>query len=255
MRRIATLLIYIVCGSFVHAQYNYGDMYGKKRADAFPAPLQYKMKGWYFSPGLTLMPPQTFSFVKDIITNESEGPRSKMGAFLAIGRYKIFEYPGIFRYLDYGLAYKSLRGKEVNTGEKFGDHFVSGHFNLNNSIHINKYSFIQNTLGINADYAILRFNTGDSPSAFITSLHYKFGFGYKVNKKLMIIPSIETPILNILPFEQGRSSMAYLSSRYRPMIISLRFLLLKEKFDECPYVPPPPGGLPTEGGANDGGME
>ena len=147
--------------------------------------------------------------------------------------------------------------QEISTGNKFADHYIEGHFNLNNRIKVSKSSFIQNTLGIDAEYAVLRNNSSTAPPAFVSSLHYKFGFGYKVNKKLMIIPSIETPILTFYPLEYGSSSLGYGSSRFRPMIISLRFLILRPKMDECPYVPPPPGGLPTDqdGGSNNGGMQ
>ena len=71
----------------------------------------------------------------------------------------------------------------------------------------------------------------------------------------MIIPSIETPILTFYPLEYGSSTLGYLSSRYRPIIISLKFLILRPKIDECPYVPPPPSGLPVDGedGSNNGG--
>ena len=243
---------------FSYAQYGKGTMYNKKKADAFPEPLQYHMKGWYFGLGPTFMQPQAFFFIKDLFTNTGQSPASKTGLFIEVGRYKIFEWPGLFKYMDYGLAYKSLRGKERTSKDSFGDHYIEGHFNLNNRIKLSRTSFLQNAIGIDAEYAFLRNNSVSvGPPAFITSLHYKFGFGYKVNKKLMITPSIEIPVLTLYPLEYGSSSLGYLSSRYRPIIISLKFLILRPKIDECPYVPPPPGGFPVdgEGGSNDGGVK
>ena len=135
--RTFILLLCIGCFATTMAQYGQGTMYNKKNADAFPAPLQYHMTGWYFGIGPTLMTPQSFFFIKDIVTNTSQSPASKVGLFFELGRYKIFEYPGMFKYMDYGLAYKSLRGKERTSGGSFGDHYIEGHFNLNNRI--NRY--------------------------------------------------------------------------------------------------------------------
>jgi len=252
-----SIFIFTIFFMSSYGQYGRGTMYNKKNADAFPEPLQYHMKGWYFGAGPTFMQPQVFFFIKDLVTNSSQIPASKVGVFIEVGRYNIFEWPGLFKYMDYGLAYKSLRGKERTSGGSFGDHYIEGHFNLNNRIKLSRTSFLQNTIGIDSEYAFLRNNSGSFPSAFVTSMHYKFGFGYKVNKKLMIIPSIETPILTFYPLEYGSSTLGYLSSRYRPIIISLKFLILRPKIDECPYVPPPPSGLPVdgEGGSNNGGVK
>jgi len=65
-------------------------------------------------------------------------------------------------------------------------------------------------------------------------LHAKVGFGFKPESGVMIIPSIETPILNIQPFEDGKSTLPYFNSRYRPIIISVRFLFFAQtKPEDC----------------------
>ncbi len=71
--------------------------------------------------------------------------------------------------MDYGLAYKSLRGKERNSGLKFGDHYIEGHINLNNRIKVSRSSFLQNSIGLDAEYAFLRFNDGPAPPRFVSS--------------------------------------------------------------------------------------
>lgn len=234
---IIILAVLISCNIQAQRKSNYNSaMTGKKYSDVFPDKLRAKPSGWYFSPGFTLMQPQIFSFVKNIITKTSESPYSRFGLYLEAGRYKLFEYYTLFRYMDYGIAYKSLRGGERKSGEKFGDHFISAHFNLNNTINIGKYSFIGNTVGVNADYAFITNSSGDTPGSFIGQLHYKFSYGYKASSKLMIIPAIETPILNLYPFYYGSSSLTYLSSRYHPFIFSIRFLFLRPVQDVCPPV-------------------
>lgn len=244
----------------------------RKEKDVFPKELQYYMKGWYFGPGVTYTltrldnPVQPFkkSFSNaDGSSFDAEfDPDANIGLYLEAGRYHILEYSSLFKYLDYGLAYKSLRGKEVfstpagNSGQaKFGDHFIQGYFNLNNVIIVSDYTFIQNTIGVNADFAFLQnrtplFAAGEQyPGRFVAQLHYKFGFGIKESNKLMIIPSIETPIFGLWPFNiTAMGALDYHHSRFRPIIISIRFLFLRPKSEDCPpvYNPAFPEGVPQE---------
>ena len=72
------------------------------------------------------------------------------------------------------------------------------------------------------------------PGTFLAQLHYRFGFGFKVRSGLFIVPSIETPILTVVPFDDGKSTLQYFSSRYRPLLISIRIMLLdKRKSADC----------------------
>jgi hypothetical protein len=71
----------------------------------------------------------------------------------------------------------------------------------------------------------------------IFALHYKLGFGYKVNQKLFIIPAVETPILNFIPFEKGRSTINVFNLHYRPLIFTVRIAWLrKPKANACPVI-------------------
>lgn len=216
---------------------SYSMMNSKKYSDVFPDFYHIKRTGWLFAFGITEMKPQTFSFVKSFFSDTTYTPASRTGLYLEVGRYKLFEYYSVFRYMDYGLCYKGLRGKERQNDLKFGDHFISGYFNLNNTVNIGKYAYWGNTLGINADYAIIRnIDQPTIPKAFQTAIHYKISFGYKATKRLVIIPAVETPILTLYPFYYGASSMKYLNSRYRPLIFSIKFLFLRPIVDVCPPV-------------------
>lgn len=217
--------------------------YKRKIQDVFPDELQYKMSGWYFSPGITYMLPQKFSLIKDVNGSSSGKPRGRLGLYLEFGRYHILKYSKWFKYLDYGISYKSLRGKDLSVGGKFGDHFIVAHFNLNHVKQFSDYNFLQNTIGINADFGIIRNIGGIAPSNPVVQLHYKLGYGFKVNSKLIIIPAIETPILNGLPWERGKSTLGYFNSRYRPLILSVRFLFLRLK-REKKCIPVPAIGMP-----------
>lgn len=239
-------------------------LYRQKVGDVFPEnDYQYKMNGWYWGPGLTyplsipLNHSKTFTDPLDNPFDVSFKPSGKIGIYLEGGRYRILQYSYLFKYLDYGLAYKWLRGQEgfsysggSGTG-MFSDHFLLAHVNLNNVINITNNSFLQNSIGLNADYALLKsrssgFGTGEEfPEPFVGQLHYKIGYGFKMNDRLMVIPSLEIPLINLYPFEFPKSTLSYHNSRYHPLLLSVRFLFLRPTGVECPpvYTPDFPNGV------------
>ncbi len=226
----------------------------------------FNFTGWYVAPGVTLTPKLNF-FSYDPVTEVEDAPnnfealnltqKSKLGLYLEVGRYKLLSSKKLISYIDYGLAYKQLKGTQtydlditsglsrdtVSHEQDFSMHNATLHFNANNVIGINKNFFIQNTLGINADYSFIRkLNTSDqsaytstyqdAPARIGADIHYKFGLGFRVSERFYLIPSVETPILSAWKFENGRSTIGAFNSRYRPIIISLRIAWLTKP--SCP---------------------
>jgi hypothetical protein len=199
--------------------------------------------GWHFSPGLTYMIP----FAPKGEDAPEVNPRGRLAIYAEVGRYHIFPGGGnIFNYMDYSLGFKRLSGSELFEEEKsiFKQNYLVGNFNINNIIQLSNFLFIQNSLGVNGDFKISQnMESSSSPIAdntqrFIFSLHYKFGIGYKATKNLFIIPTLETPILNLTEWERGRSDYGIYSSRYRPLIFSVRFAwTTKPSKGACPPVP------------------
>lgn len=201
---------------------------------------------WFVSPGLTYMLP-----FKPKGTNAPDvNPNGRLAIYAEVGRFKVFPGGGnVFNYMDYSLGYKRLSGSELFEGNKgiFKQNYAVANFNINNLIQLTDYVFIQNGLGLNADFRFLQNKTpsgspiDDETTRFILSLHYRLGVGIKVTSKLFIIPTLETPILNGVEWENGRSDYGLFSSRYRPLIFSVRFAwLVKNKKGTCP--PNPHGG-------------
>jgi len=215
-----------------------------------------KNSGWHFSPGLTYMLPSKFS---QTVTNESQPgfednltARGRLGFYAEVGRHHLFDQFYFLNHLDYGLAWKKLLGREsrlidcdecdaIERTAIFKEHFASAYINFSNIYQISDYNFIQNGIGINADYALIRNQeiTPENavfpdvkPQEFQLQLHYKLGFGMKAEKGVFIIPSIEVPILNIVPFEDFKSTLPYFGSRYRPLIFSVKFMFLSERKPE-----------------------
>jgi hypothetical protein len=72
------------------------------------------------------------------------------------------------------------------------------------------------------------------PPDLTADIHWKFGVGWRPEGGVLIIPSIETPILTLAKFDDGKSTSQVFSTRYRPIIVSLRVLLFdKRKAQDC----------------------
>ncbi len=225
-------------------------MYNRKNIPLVDFGGRYKMSGWLIEPGATwdltrLRNPEEQLNEQNVTVN----PGGKIGAYLGIGRYNIFYKGGnFFNYMDYSLAYKMLRGKEEITGGieaegKYSHNYLLGNFNINNVIQLTDKTFIQNSLGVNLDWRFITRqehtgpNAGVMPSSVVSNLHYKFGFGFKLNERVFVIPTLETPILNIYNFEKFKSTWGIFNSRYRPLIFTVRIAWLRPVGKgDCPPV-------------------
>ena len=199
----------------------------------------YRMGGWMFAPGLTYTLPR-------VPKNEERNidPNGKLAVYAEVGRFQIFYEGGnFFNYFDYSLAYKRLSGSEEFNDLKsvFKQNFAVANLNLNNIIQIGNYNFIQNSIGANIDYKFLEkydnsnLSGNENTNKILASLHYKIGYGIKAKNNLFIIPSIEVPILNVLEWENGKSTYGIFSSRYKPIIFSVRFAFLRKRSKmSCP---------------------
>ena len=223
-----------------------------------------KLSGWNLAPGVTWMGTRWINKA-DILFESGDttyevtfNPGGRIGLYLEVGRHYIFKYARLFPYLDFGIAYKGLRGKEKFEGEwrianidqtfgatsgagKFANHNVLAYVNLNNIIQLTNKLFIQNSLGLNVDYSFIK-RTNKGTYAFQddvelprlwAQVHYKFGLGIKIHDGLFIIPSIETPLLNLSPWTNFRLKVPQYMSWYRPLILSVRFAFLGQKKTTC----------------------
>jgi hypothetical protein len=220
---------------------------------------KYRPSGWLIAPGLTY----NFTNLKrfdeaftsaDSSLSLSTRPLGRLGLYFEVGRFHLMpEESRLIHYIDYSLAYKALKGKElygvtstngVETIEydqkgRYKNGMVTLNFNANNVYQLSRFNFIQNSLGFNVDYRFInkqrdflplpRVIDGAYPPALTAQLHYKLGFGFKMTDKWFLIPSIETPILNVLPFENGKAQWNIFDVNYHPIIISVRMAWLKEQ--------------------------
>lgn len=239
---------------------------GRQNRPLYQLGSKYNGNGWHFAPGVTYMMPNTLSKNESLLIPGDQGTDSlfygdfsakgKLGAYLEFGGQHFVDRPILFHYFDYGVHFKLFRGTEefdgriladssmlnVSNKGKFSQGFAGAYFNLNHILQLTDRSFLQFSLGANVDYKVInRFDfegiAGNIPVINANNLqaqfHAKVGFGFKPESAVMIIPSIETPILNVSPFEDGKSTLPYFNSRFRPIIISVRFLFFSQTKPEA----------------------
>lgn len=236
MNNLKTLIL--ILALFISYSEFAQDIFGRRKKDLIEY-RTYRMGGWMFAPGLTYTPARVPKDDKRDIN-----PNGRLAVYGEVGRFQIFYEGGnFFNYLDYSLAYKRLSGAEKYNDLKsvFKQNFVLGNFNLNNIIQLSDYTFLQNSLGVNLDYKFsekydnANGSGSENTNNLLFSLHYKIGYGIKAKNNLFIIPSIEVPILNALKWENGKSTYGIFSSRYKPVIFSVRFAFLRKKGrNACP---------------------
>lgn len=243
-------------------------IYGKKYEELVDFTGHNRLNGFHFAPGLTYaLPPFGHKNVElgrsgDTVTSADLKGKGRIGFYFEAGMYHLLKYSRFFRYLDWSIAYKNLKGsQDYNTTTSiessstqlangsgtnaFKYNFLTANVNLNNIWQIGNYSFLQNSLGLDFNYAIGKKEQfgnaaagGSTFNKMIFSLHYKLGYGFKVNTKLFIIPAIETPILNFIPFENAKSTIGVFNMRYRPLILTIRIAWLRKPNPfKCPTPP------------------
>lgn len=191
-------------------------------------------------------------------------PEGRLGAFLELGlahfpkkRGKLSEmlHYVFISYFDWALGFKLLGGTEnttihyylpngdlVNTAYgsgKFYNGYVYGRFTLHKNIKLSKRHFIDNGLGINFDYRVLEGDKGYDGAVmasdqyfhkpFVVQLHYNLGIGFRLNRRSMLIPGVQMPIMGIQEWRGGCAALKWFSSNYVPAQFQLKWIYLFEK--------------------------
>ena len=286
MKWIAGIVLVAVSFS-VNAQ---RDFTPSKRSDAFGKRDLRDLR----NTGLQLQLGPTFMFTKNkteegSFDGASRGnyliePDGRLGGYVELGlahfpkkrsKLSLALKTVLVSYYDWGIGFKYLGGTEkttvnytdvlgavISTDEvegKFYNGFVYGRFSVHKNIHFggNKNFFLDNSLGVNLDYNVLRadeasdYHTSVSEFAsevkyhdpFVAQLHYGLGFGFRLKRGTYFIPGVRTPILGINEWNGGRPSLNWFASRYQPVLFHLKIINLFEKKNKS--------GCPTVGGSED----
>mgnify|MGYP000734158798 CR=1 FL=1 len=241
--------------------------YKRKKQDAFPQTPRFEKTGWYFGLGANYslnvlhVKEAEGTVVGDSSFITNSNPIGQVGAFAEFGRYHLIENLYFFRYWNYGINYRWVRGKEgfenqlktplaeipLGSGENtFSDHFLNAHVEISGVNRLSDKTFLQHTIGGQVGYGLISnrsYSTNlpgleeKTQNRLNSNLYYRFGWGVRASKKLIIVPSIEVPILNINSFNSGRFDMPYFNSHYWPITFSVRFFLCRPyRMKSCPPV-------------------
>lgn len=234
--------------------------------DIFPNFGNYERKGWLVNPAITytLKPfknnQQRLFLGSDSVYDILYHAKGKLGVGLEIGRFYAIDNSRIISYVDFSLGIKILRGAEkydatlddpdrsepyIIHGEgAFSQNYATASFNATNAQPLSRTTSIHNTIGINADYRLTDYYEYDSrglpldlntPERFVFQAHYKLGFGFSMGNNLMLIPSVETPLVTFYEYDDLKSTLSIFNSRYRPLIFRLTVLIMDNKPDrKCP---------------------
>ncbi len=211
----------------------------------------YRPIGWHASLGVTYM-------VGNSPNDESQEykltPSGLPGYYLEGGMEHLFKKKQkIFHYFDWGIGVKHFGGQEKYDLDPVKDR---GSFNfgsafaragIHNVWQISKYNFIDQSIGFNLDYRIyggkdkqadgkyLSPLPSDNQNKLVAQLHYTLGFGFKIQDGLFFVPTIQTPVLTLLDFNDFNPSHKWFNSRYQPVIFTVKMAWLWPK-KGCPKV-------------------
>jgi hypothetical protein len=267
MRISLVLTIALLFAFLAQAQKKYKLGFNKSRNEfeqVFPSEDIFKRGGWLFGGGVTgLIGSENTTSVNG--QNLTTTPQIIPGLKLEVGRYYNFKRTLSFTYFDYSLSYKGLFH-----GEDFDDqsidqsgshtqlaHYASGSFNLNSTIPIGDYNFIQNSIGVNAGYAFIRnqevgyarnspfkddFN--EAPQ-IVGQVHYQLGFGIMLSNNLVLLPYAEVPVFNAYPQTESSYQLDIYHNQYVPLTIGVKIMPFNLADTKCPDVNNPklPGGF------------
>lgn len=252
---------------------------GKRRSDVFGGAAdfkEYRPFGLQISAGPTFMLTRKIPITKQIETpfrdyEITTKPNGLPGIFVEVGMLhfpkkrsnlsKRLKYIFV-SYIDWGIGFKLLRGEEQskvttldpNTGAvlssinpdplgAFSNGFISGRVTLHKNFYLGKKYFIDNGLGLNFDYNIMRSPEANPYTAtmlavgqphsfhqpFVAQMHYELGLGIRLNRRSMLVPSVQVPILGFYEWRGGASALKWFDSNYLPLLVKIKWTYLFEK--------------------------
>jgi hypothetical protein len=166
-------------------------------------------------------------------------------------------------YYDWGLGLKLINGAEnvtanyynlggkvistLNETSTFSNAYLYGRFSAHRNFYLGKKYFIDNGIGINADFRFLSSSTNDANtttfeplgnhSPLVLQLNYSLGFGIKLSRRSFLIPSVALPIIGLHDWRSGCAALKWYHSNYVPIHAQVKWIYLFKKVQKgCPAV-------------------
>ncbi|NNK80328.1 MAG: hypothetical protein HKO93_02435 [Flavobacteriales bacterium] len=264
--RIVFIFLFMASLFQIHAQGRSYDM-------LFSVDANHRPSGWLVGMGASTLWGQSEHEIDFLAIPESPDAGSYLGTFNPAGRVGFHGEFGmfwltensVFDYIDATLSYKQHLGSESFTAIKqpnaldtladflegqgnFTQDQLALNFNLNKAFPFKQHWYALAGLGADVEYRVINnaeydFNhpslSMEAPDESLNAhFHVKIGAGYKTSASSWLSLTAETPLQNITPFNGIESRKALFNSKYRPILITLRYQWLRKRpARECPTGP------------------
>lgn len=227
--------------------------------DVFPLTREFKKGGFYIAPLATVSignkEEGKYSIVDTSYNYEVIG-RGKWGYGIELGWYHSFKESYFIHYLEAGVSYRVFKGAAEHEGtlstpqrstlyksdNTFSNQHLSAAVRAVNTKQLGKKSFLSTALGLNFNYQFAEsydrsefypLNNEEFLNTTSLQLHLQVGLGFRVNRQLILMPTIETPLLTGLPTGNLNPAFPFFNAHYQPIIIGLRFMFIREDPMNC----------------------
>jgi len=227
--------------------------------DVFPLTREFKKGGFYVAPLATVSignkEEGSYSVVDTTYNYEVIG-RGKWGYGVEVGWYHSFKEPYFIHYLEADISYRVFKGAADHQGtlssplgskfyqsdNMFSNQHLSAAVRAVNAKQLGKKSFLSTALGVNFNYQLAEsYDRSDfyplDNETFLNKtslqLHLQVGVGFRVSRQLILMPTVETPLLTGLPTGNLNPAFPFFNAHYQPIIIGLRFMFIREDPMNC----------------------
>lgn len=285
MKGIITLWIVFVAS----ATFGQRDFTPKTRKQAFGTrdfrDLRYTGLQVQLGPAYTLTHRESKNEAGDFLNGAGRGsyeidPSGRLGGYIELGlahfpkkrsKLSLALKTVLVSYYDWGIGFKYIGGTETtiihaedNLGNvidsysetgKYYNGFLYGRFSLHKNINFERAEnfFLDNTLGVNADYNFPRAdetseyhtdytdNYSQNPythNPLVIQLHYGLAAGFRLRRGTYLTVGARTPILGFHEWNKANPSLRWYSSNYWPVLFHVKFINLFQKRHKngCPPV-------------------
>lgn len=220
----------------------------------------------YFKGGLYVTPLATYSFgnkveetftTGDTVYNYEVAGKGKLSYGVEIGWYQTVNKFYVIDYIEAGLGYRRFKGSADYLGDIEIKDTPAGSYSSNNTFDFQtltgtlrfmgetqsgNHRFFTYGLGLNYYYEYSQqfirekafFNSNEKfQNKSTLQAHIKFGYGFRVSDKILVIPTIETPLATILPGGTLDPRLTFFSAKYQPIIIGIKFMFMRKDPMNC----------------------
>tara|TARA_R110002096_G_scaffold109056_7_gene238638 strand:+ start:1675 stop:2457 length:783 start_codon:yes stop_codon:yes gene_type:complete len=233
--------------------------YAQLNKDVFPLNRGFKRGGLYISPQLTTSigskSDGNYSVVDTNYAYTVDG-KGKLAYGLEVGWFHSFKNPLLIHYLEAGLSYRLFKGEATHDGtlsnplgsrnflsdNNFSNQYIVASLRAVNAKQLGKWTFLSTALGVNFNYELGNSYERSAPyplpeEEFLgqnsLQVHLQLGIGFRVSRQLIIMPTIESPLITAYPTDDINPAFPFFSTNYQPIIIGLKFFFLREDPENC----------------------